>query len=63
MCAGSGKLDEGQGPPGVEQVLAPGGTAVTMPARVSHSTGPIVIEEPAGHAVSSSGSDAVPPTK
>ena len=48
---GSGNFAEGHGPPGVEQVFGPGGTGVTMPVPLSHNTGPMVMKEPAGHAV------------
>jgi hypothetical protein len=59
----SGKFEEEHSPPGVEQVFGPGGTGVTMPVSLSHSTGPIVMEEPAGQAVLLLGSKAVPPTR
>jgi hypothetical protein len=62
-CEESGRFEEGHGPPGVEQVFGPGGTGVTMPVSVSHSTGPMVMEEPTGHAVLLSGFEAVPPTR
>ena len=58
-----GDVEEGHGPPGVEQVFGPGGTAVTMPVSLSHSTGPMDMNDPAGHAVSLSGLEAVPPTR
>jgi hypothetical protein len=63
VCDDSGNFDEGQGPPGVEQVFGPGGTEMTMPVSLSQTTGPMDIIDPAGHAVLLLGSDAVPPTR
>jgi hypothetical protein len=62
-CEESGWFEDGHGPPGVEQVFGPGGTGATMPVALVHCTGPMVMEDPAGHAVLLLGCDAVPPTR
>lgn len=62
-CDESGNVEEGQGPPGVEQVFGPVGTGVTMPVSSSHTTGPMVMREPAGQAVLLFGPEVLPPTR